>query len=182
MIDLSNYKEIKPNRIKRYLWIVISNTIFRVLIGPPFRHIRTFLLRLFGADIPYSSSVYQTCNIFAPWKLSIGKYTCVGPNTELYNKDTISIGNNCVISQGAFLCTAGHDITNKVNPLITKPIIIEDGVWVAADAYIGLGVTLKEGAVVGARAAVFKNVDSWTVVGGNPARFIKNRVLKDNIN
>lgn len=177
MIDLSNYKEPRPNRIKRYLWIAINYTVFRILIGPPFRHVRTFLLRLFGADIPYSSSIYQSCKIYAPWKLSIGKYTCVGPNSELYNKDVISIGNNCVISQGAFLCTAGHDITSKDNPLITKPITIEDGAWVAADAFIGMGVTIKEGAVVGARSAVFKDVEPWTVVGGNPAKFIKKREI-----
>lgn len=178
MIDLSNYKEPKPNQFKRFLWIVISSTIFRILIGSPFRHVRTFLLRLFGAKIPYCSSVYQSCKIYAPWNLYIGKYTCVGPNSELYNKDIITIGDNCVISQGAFLCTASHDITDKINPLITKPIILEDGVWVAADAFVGMGVTVGEGAVVGARAAVFKDVEPWTVVGGNPAKFIKKRLIE----
>jgi putative colanic acid biosynthesis acetyltransferase WcaF len=52
-------------------------------------------------------------------------------------------------------------------------------VWVASDAFIGMGVTLGQGAVVGARAAVFKNVEPWTVVGGNPARLIKKREIKD---
>ena len=44
---------------------------------------------------------------------------------------------------------------------------------------IDLGGSIGEGAVVGARAAVFKDVEPWTVVGGNPAKFIKNRVIKD---
>ena len=60
-----------------------------------------------------------------------------------------------------------------------KPIVIEAQAWVAADAFVGMGVTIGEGAVVGARAAVFKDVEPWTVVGGNPAKFIKNRVIKD---
>ena len=61
---------------------------------------------------------------------------------------------------------------------IQKPIIIGDRAWVAAEAFIGPGVTVGEGAVVGARAAVFKDVEPWTVVGGNPARVIKTRTIK----
>lgn len=49
----------------------------------------------------------------------------------------------------------------------------------SADAFIGMGVTVGEGAVVGARAAVFKDVEPWTVVGGNPAKFIKKRIIKE---
>jgi putative colanic acid biosynthesis acetyltransferase WcaF len=60
-----------------------------------------------------------------------------------------------------------------------KPIVVADKAWVAADAFIGMGVTIGEGAVVGARAAVFKDVEPWTVVGGNPAQFIKKRVIKE---
>lgn len=47
----------------------------------------------------------------------------------------------------------------------------------AAEAFIGPGVTIGEGAVVGARGCVFKDVDPWTVVGGNPAKFIKKRII-----
>ena len=64
-------------------------------------------------------------------------------------------------------------------PLKIAPITIGDRAWVAADAFVGMGVTIGEGAVVGARAAVFKDVEPWTVVGGNPAKFIKKRVMKD---
>ena len=62
-------------------------------------------------------------------------------------------------------------------PLLTKPIIIGNHVWVASEAFVGMGVTVGEGAVVGARACVFKNVDPWTIVGGNPSAVIKRRVL-----
>ena len=83
------------------------------------------------------------------------------------------------ISQGAYLCTASHDIMDKNNPLITAPIHINSFAWIASDAFIGMGVTVGEGAVVGARAAVFKDVEPWTVVGGNPAKFIKKRIIQD---
>ena len=50
--------------------------------------------------------------------------------------------------------------------------------WVCAGAMIGPGVTIGTGAVVGARASVFRDVGAWDVVVGNPARFIKRRVLR----
>ena len=106
-------------------------------------------------------------------------YSCLASDVDCYNVDVIHIGANTTISQGVFLCTASHDITNSLNPLITAPIVIEDQAWVAADAFVGMGVTVGQGAVVGARAAVFKDVEPWTVVGGNPAKFIKKRIVKE---
>ena len=62
-------------------------------------------------------------------------------------------------------------------PLLHSPIVMQDHSWVAAEAFIGPGVTIGEGAVVGARAAVFRDVEAWSVVGGNPAKFLKKRVI-----
>ena len=106
------------------------------------------------------------------------EYSCLDENVICYNVAPIHIGAQSTVSQGAFLCTASHDITDKKNPLITAPIVIESQAWVAADAYVGMGVTIGEGAVVGARAAVFKDVEPWTVVGGNPAHLLKERIIK----
>lgn len=178
-MDLSHYKEPKPHHFKRVCWYIINATIFRIIPGIQLRFLRNIILRFFGAEIPLSSLVYESSKIWAPWNLSVGKYSCIGPNTQIYNKDIINIGDNVVISQGSFLCTASHDITDKKHCLITAPIIIKNKAWVAADAFIGMGVTIGEGAVVGARGAVFKDVKPWTVVGGNPAKYIKNRVIKD---
>ena len=106
------------------------------------------------------------------------RYACLASNVDCYNVAPIHIGANTTISQGAYLCTASHDISNPLNPLIIAPITIEDQAWVAADAFISMGVTVGQGAVIGARAAVFKNVEPWTVVGGNPAKFLKKRIIK----
>lgn len=107
------------------------------------------------------------------------KYSCIASDVDCYNVAPVRIGANATVSQGAFLCTASHDITDPHNRLITAPIIIENQAWIAAAAFVGMGVTIGEGAVVGARAAVFKDVEPWTVVGGNPAKFIKKRIIKD---
>lgn len=177
-MNLSDYKEIKPHRVKRILWIIINQTLFRLSIGRLGWPIRKTLLRFFGATIDKDAYIYETAIIFAPWNLTV-KRACIGPHTNIYNKDLIVIGNDSVISQGAYLCTASHDISSLMLPLTTAPIIIKDKSWVAAEAFVGMGVTVDEGAVVGARAAVFKDVEPWTVVGGNPAKFIKKRILKD---
>ena len=124
------------------------------------------------------SLIYPNARIFAPWNLKIGNLSCIGPNVEIYNKAEVCIGNNVVISQGAYLCTASHDISSPVMKLVTKKIQVEDYAWISARATILPGVTIGEGAVVAAGAVVVKDVEPWTVVGGNPAKFIKKRVLR----
>ncbi|MDV7187790.1 putative colanic acid biosynthesis acetyltransferase [Lutibacter sp. TH_r2] len=178
-IKLNEYSEKKPKFIKRIFWNVINKTIFRLLIGKKLFFIRNALLRMFGAKIHKRVLIYSSCDIFAPWNLEIDKFSCLGPNVEIYNKSKVVIASNSVISQGSYVCTASHDISKNLLPLVSKQITIKDRVWVAADTFIGMGVTIGEGAVVGARSAVFKNVEPWTVVGGNPAKFIKKRIINE---
>lgn len=177
-MNLSNYKEKKPCRSKRIIWAVINVTLFRLLYGRLMWPLRRYLLKMFGAQIDKKAYIYSTAVIFAPWLLKVGR-ACIGPNTQLYNKAEIIIGNDTVISQGTFLCTASHEVTSTMLPLKTSSILVCNNVWVAADVFVGPGVTLNDGVVVGARAAVFKDVEPWTVVGGNPAKFIKKRLIKD---
>jgi putative colanic acid biosynthesis acetyltransferase WcaF len=108
----------------------------------------------------------------------MSEYSCLSPEVDCYNVDKVIIGPHSTVSQKTYLCTASHDITKFNNPLITSPIIIEDQVWIGASAFIGMGVTVQQGAVIGATASVYKDVKPWTVVGGNPAQYIKQRVIK----
>ena len=139
------------------------------------------LLRLFGAKIDKTAVVYSTARVYYPANLVMGRYSCLASDVDCYNVARITIGDNTTISQGAYLCTASHDITDPLNPLITAPIVIEDQAWVAAHAFVGMGVTIGQGAVVGATASVYRDVLPWTVVGGNPAREIKKRKINNNI-
>jgi putative colanic acid biosynthesis acetyltransferase WcaF len=107
----------------------------------------------------------------------MGKHVAVDDQANLYSVDKITIGTKVAISREVFICTASHDITKPNRPLITAPVTICDGVWIGARATILPGVTIGEGAIVGAGAVVTKDVEAWTVVGGNPAKFIKKRVL-----
>lgn len=177
-VDLSKYRELKPKRWKRIIWLIVSNTIYRCFPTVYLRRIRNLMLRAFGCRLPLDVLVYPSCKIYAPWLLEIGSHACIGPKTEIYNKARVTIGNDTVLSQGSFLCTASHDISSLMLPLTTAPITLGDNVWVAANAFVGPGVTIGSGAVVGATASVYKSVDPYMVVGGNPARPIHPRIIK----
>ncbi|WP_280645432.1 MULTISPECIES: putative colanic acid biosynthesis acetyltransferase [unclassified Dysgonomonas] len=130
-----------------------------------------------GANVSYTSMAFGSTDISRPWDLTIGRYVALGPRVRIYNLNKIKIGDNTVISQDVYLCGGTHDYTDGTLPLLRKDITIEKNVWICAGAFISPGVTIGEGAIVGARAAVFKDVEPWTIVGGNPAKFIKKRVI-----
>lgn len=165
------------NQASRAIWGFVWNLLFRFTPRlPGFWAWRRFLLRLFGAKVGHEVLVYPSARIWAPWNLELGAYSRIGPWTDIYSVGKIILGENAWVSQYAYLCTATHDIDEPGRELIVKPITIQRNAWLAADVYIGPGVTVEEGAVVGVRSSVFKNVERWTVVGGNPARFIKKRI------
>lgn len=166
------------NKIGRLIWNFCYWILFRPFNLNIFINWRNFILKIFGAKIKQHATIHSTVKIWAPWNLEIDSFSCLGPYVDCYNQGKITIGSNTTISQKAYLCASTHDITDSKNSLILKPIVIKDQVWIAADAFIGPGVFIGQGAVVGARAAVFKDIEPWTVVGGNPAKFIKKRVIK----
>lgn len=167
------------NKIARIVWGAVYLLFFKTSPKLLFNKYRLFLLRLFGAHIGNGSIVYPSAKIWAPWNLTVGEYSCIGPDADIYSMDKIVIGDNVTISQNSFLCTGSHDVGSKSMRLITKPIYIEDGVWVSSHAKILPGVTLKEGCVIGMASVVTKNTSSWTVYGGNPSVVIKKRVIEN---
>lgn len=160
------------NRAGRVLWTMVWYAFFRP--SPrPLHAWRCWLLRLFGATIERGAHPYPSARVWAPWNLTMKEGSCLGDHVDCYSVDQVTIEPYATVSQYSFLCTAGHDYTIQTMPVITAPIRIGRRAWVAADAFVGPGVTIGEGAIVGARASVFRSVDPWTVVGGTPARILK---------
>jgi len=176
-----DYHDAVPRRIKirRLKWILV----WAFLAGwmPYFvgRRWRLWLLRKFGMKDKKCITVHPTVKIWAPWNLELGNHVAIDDHVNLYSADKITIGSKVAISREAFICTASHDITRPERPLITRPNTICDGVWIGARAILLPGVTIGEGAVVAAGAVVTRDVAPFTVVAGNPAKFIKNRELKE---
>jgi putative colanic acid biosynthesis acetyltransferase WcaF len=165
------------NKMIRLLWQVAWLFLFRP--SPWFWHApRRILLRLFGATLGCGVQVMPSVKIWAPWNLTIGDYSTVSHGVDLYNVDRIDIGSHATVSQRAFLCTASHEIDHPNMPLITAPIKIGDGAWVCAEAYIHPGVIVGVDAVCGVRSVVLKDVLPRQVVGGNPAKEIRERHIE----
>lgn len=181
--------DISANRQQaQYTYLQYIKRVLWALVRPFFRFSpriffgwRCFLLKLFGARIGTQVHIYNSAHIYLPWNLEVGDWSAIGEHALIYNLGAVRIGSKVTVSQRAHLCAGTHDHTDPLMPLLKLPIVIEDQAWVCADAFIGPGVTVGEGAVVGARAVVIKDVQPWQIVAGNPARLIKTRVLRTDV-
>tara|TARA_R110002167_G_scaffold84156_12_gene228766 strand:+ start:5628 stop:6173 length:546 start_codon:yes stop_codon:yes gene_type:complete len=168
----------RKNRMARLLWNSVYILLFKY--SPrPFHSWRSFILRVFGAKIGKGVHIYPKVKIWAPWNLEVQDEVGVADGVDLYCQGKIILEYRSIVSQRSYICTGSHDFNLKGHPLYTRQIRISKFAWVAAEAFVGPGVTIGEGAVIGARSAVFKDVAPWTVVGGNPAKFIKKREIRD---
>ena len=182
-LDLKNYKNRHSfkSKIARMLWNVVWLLLFRPTPDRGFGVFvswRIFLLRVFGAKIGKHCAVRNSARIWQPWNLEMGDWVAISEDCDIYSADKICIGDRSTISRGSFLCCASHDIESSIMELTYAPITIGHDAWISARVIVLPGIRIGDGAVVAAGAVVTKDVDSWTVVGGNPAKFLKKRSLK----
>jgi putative colanic acid biosynthesis acetyltransferase WcaF len=161
----------------RMLWYFIEITIFRYSFPRAYGW-RRFLLRQFGAKMGVNSCVRRTARIWHPWLLHMDDYSMVGDRVTIYNLGEVFIGQHSVVSQETYVCAGTHDYTLIDLPLVRKPIHIGHGVWVAAQAFVGPGVTIGDNSVVGARSVVVGDIPPAVVAAGNPARVVKPRIMQ----
>jgi len=110
--------------------------------------------------------------------LTLGEQASIGEWALIYNLGPVMIGDRATISHRAHLCAGTHDYRDPTLPLLRLPIEIGPQAWVCAEAFVGPGRRVGEGAIVGAAAVVVSDVPDWEIVAGNPARIIKRRVLR----
>lgn len=162
-------------QVRRVLWAA-AGLLFRLSPRPAFGF-RNLLLRAFGARVGRAARVYGSAVVYMPWNLQLGDWSTIGEQALIYSLGRVSIGARATVSQRAHLCAGTHDDSDPLFALLTPPVRIGDQAWVCADAFVGPGVSVGEGAVVGARAVVVRDVGAWEVVVGNPARVIRRRAL-----
>jgi len=190
-------------KLKRALWNVVRVMLFRPFVTKVFRLWRVAVLRVFGAKVSWKAEVYASAKVWAPWNLEMEAGSCLGPDSICYNQAMVRLEQDVVVSQYAYICTAGHGtrgvhdndtlrydtagglrygqeayenelpLNNAKSGLVVAPVTLHRGAWVGTRAYINMGVEVGENAIVGACACVFKDVEAESVVGGNPARKIK---------
>ncbi len=161
-------------KVGRVLWNYIGQPLFRCTFHNWYG-LRNAMLRVFGAKIGRPVRIRPSVRIEQPWNLSIGANSSIGDRAVVYCLGKVTIGDHVSVSQQAHLCAGTHDYSRPDLPLIRPSITIEDHAWIAADAFVGPGITVGEGAILGARGCAFKDLESWTIYGGNPAKAISPR-------
>lgn len=179
-LDIAAARAARPytrsEYVGRVLW-ALATPLFR-LSPRPLHGWRRALLRLFGARVGRDVSIHPSARIVIPWNLSIGDESSLGDRALVYNLGHVTIGARSTVSHLAHLCAGSHDYLDPVLPLLRLPIEIGSDVWVCTQAFVGPGLTLGDGSVVGACAVVTRSVDAWTVVAGNPAKPVRARVMR----
>ncbi|WP_428328399.1 putative colanic acid biosynthesis acetyltransferase [Mucilaginibacter sp.] len=179
--DLSTYNNFPFNpggsAVKRVLWYYL-NALFLKTSLLPSNSFKTFLLRLFGARIGKSVTIKPGVNVKYPWHLTIGNHTWIGENVWIDCLVPITIGNNVCLSQGAILLTGSHNYKKTSFDLITKSIILEDGVWIGAAAMVTPGITAASHAVLTSGSVATKNLEAYAVYQGNPAIKTRSRIIE----
>jgi len=187
-LSLPNVIDVRENRrarkwsqrelLARAAWELLRAPLFQWTPRPLWGW-RRFVLRAFGARIGREVHVYPSVRIAVPWNLTIEDQAAVGEGAILYSLGSIHIGRGVTVSQYAHLCAGSHDYRRRDFPLLKPPIVVEEGAWICAEAFVGPGVHVGANTVVGARAVVVKDIPAGVVVAGNPARQVGRRQSED---
>lgn len=164
----------RRDRARRMLWIA-AWTLFAAWTPSPWMAWRRRVLGMFGARIHPTAMVRGRVRIWWPGHLQMDAGASLGPGVICYNVAPITVGEGAIVSQRAHLCAAGHDIDDPDFPLVPRPIVIGPRAWIAAEAFVGPGVRVGEGAVLGARAVATRPLEAWTVYVGNPCGAVRTR-------
>jgi putative colanic acid biosynthesis acetyltransferase WcaF len=164
--------------VARTVWHLIQITAFS-LSPRPLHFFRAFLLKCFGASIPniFSVVIFPSAKITYPWKLHLAEHCMIGPEVKIYNLGDVFLHFGANISQNVHICSGSHDYTKWSMPLVCKPITIGANAWIAADCFIGPGVTIGELSIIGARSVVINDQPPRQICAGHPCKPIKSRPL-----
>jgi putative colanic acid biosynthesis acetyltransferase WcaF len=161
-------------KLGRVLWALVQSTAFGLSFHSWYGW-RRWLLGAFGARLDAVVRIRRTVRIECPWNLSVGHDSAIGDRVTLYCLGPVRIGARVTISQGAHLCAGTHDFTRRAMPLERPPIEVGDDAWICADAFVGPGVSVGAGAILGARGVAMRSLDPWMIYGGNPAVAVRPR-------
>lgn len=160
----------------RFTWYYINIIFFKSSFFP-FNFLKIFLLQLFGCTVGKGVIIKPNINIKYPWKLKLGNHVWIGEMVWIDNLDNVTIGNNVCISQGAMLICGSHNYKNQSFDLITKEIIIKEGVWIGAKSIILQGVIAESHAILSAGSVISKNLEKFSIYKGNPALKVSSRTI-----
>ena len=167
----------RGNRAYRVVWMAAWLVLAR-FTPPPLHAWRRLVLRMFGARIGKGVRVHASVSIWHPRNLELGELVLIGQGVRIYNQGHITIGARSVVSQRAHICASTHDVNDPHFQLQLRPVRIGEQCWVAAEAFVGPGVTMQDRSVLAARGALFGDAAADGIYSGNPAVLLKQRKLR----
>lgn len=178
-LDTFNNSSYNPgSAVKRLFWYFF-NLLFLLNPWNPFMGLKRAVLRMFGAKIGKKVVIKPRVNIKYPWFLEIGDYSWIGEGVWIDNLSKVSIGAHACVSQGALLLCGNHNYKKSSFDLITRPIIIENGAWIGANATVTGGVICKSHAILTVGSVASSNLEAYKIYQGNPAIVIRERKLEE---
>ena len=173
--DNSSWQRGRPLFVE-LAWLMVGSPLVSSCL--PGSWYRRHVLRFFGAHIGREVVIKPRVRVKFPWRLEIGDHSWIGEGVWIDNLAQVTIGAHCCLSQEAYLCTGSHDWSKPTFDLVTRPIAIEDGAWIAAKATVGPGVVLEEGAILALSSAATSRLAAWGVYQGIPAVLIRKRCIE----
>jgi len=138
---------------------------------------KRFLYRSIGYKIGSNTKICSSARIFGSGKIVIGNNVWIGPEVMIISSSKIQIEDNVDIAPRVYIGTGSHiigDIPNRMAGTgISKDILIKEGSWLGSNCIIMPGIVVSEMTVVNSGAVVTKNFFAYSLLGGIPAKFIK---------
>ncbi len=177
-LDLQTFLIKSIIRFKTYFWELVVFGL-HLVSHLPSHCLRRFFYRLGGIQIGQGSAIHMGLRIYYPKNIQIGQDSLIGENCVLDGRDKLIIGNHVDIASEVMIYNSEHDINDPSFSPVSAPVRIEDYVFIGPRVIILPGVTIGRGAVIAAGAVVTKDVPSFIIVGGIPAKKIGQRQLQN---
>ncbi len=178
-VQLNQYNnaEYKPGSTgKKTLWYFTNMLFFKTLLPFP-SGLKVAFLKAFGAKVGQGVVVKPNVNVKYPWFLEIGNDCWVGEGVWIDNLAEVTIADNVVLSQGAYLLTGSHDYKKEAFDLVLGKIVLEEGVWIGAKATVCPGVSCRSHSVLAVGSVATQDLAPYTVYQGNPAIAKRERTI-----
>jgi putative colanic acid biosynthesis acetyltransferase WcaF len=179
-LTLTTNRDYVPGRpfVFRALWIVVEVLLLLNPLVPSYR-LKRAVLRLFGAHIGTGVIIKPGVHVKYPWRLRVGDNCWLGERCWIDNMEDVTLGDNVVVSQGAYLCTGNHDWSDPGMGLTPQPVVIEDGAWIGAFARVAPGTRIGEESILVLGAVSLADTEPRGIYAGNPAELVRRRTIRD---
>ena len=158
----------------RVLWRPIGSRLFCMTFHNWYAARRAILVS-WGATLSRTSRIRPTAIITEPWNLTMGRETSLGDHARVECPAPVVLGDFVTVSQHAAISSAELGPPGSGPGHGPAPVRIENDAWIGTEAFVGPGVRIGEGAVLGAKATAFLDLAPWTIYGGEPLAVIGTR-------